>query len=771
MRERIEALARRSGEERSLLERAADAFRRLLIPPLTVESNALVLLAEELRRAPDSPELPGLRAAAEVELGQNVALAERHADAGTPLEADRLHALAQIDALLLRLRTVDGLPGGRARAVAARVTALAFAEALPVTPPSAADASLALVDAFLDAASGETSSMRRRRGLLEAARRTLLDASARAEVDHVSEVSRRSRIGRELSLLHRAEAAGIGADVSLPFQIKSACSRGDRTRAFASASALRALSMLAGDAELAAPADRVRSACTETPVKPDSLARSQREVFGNRACDLIDAAYVAASATNEGRVMPLHPSESADALTAMLAVAGALEIGGSITPVMVREPVRIPRRVPFPTQAIRIEQATQVDEVPRAIVGDPRALLHDLASGRLLVRAFVKQERVEKEQTHYGTEGRYYLLDGSSSMLTWAGGARARVRDAILLAELATAYERFARFGDRARVSVHYRYFTDELGPARTVRTMADTEAAIADVVCAERRGNTDIALALLTCFGDIRAAAEEDPSLERVNIVLVTDGAAPVDSAAVGAAREGVAQIALHVSVIALGEENVALRDLVAQQRAEGQQAFYQYLDDAELRRMLEPDGTHVLHLPEEEAMQVRARGDVARALEAAAEALEEVSRGREGARLDEARLDEEAWRAAGLAIDFLPGPSLSGPIAREENLSGDTRALLRRFDRWFPVVDAGASSAETRSSEEAARLVLGLAEVVELVGGHGLARRSDAIELLERGLAAIGLDSLRYARLLEHPSPALAQAIGTLRAAIEGD
>src|SRR5690606_29954427 len=52
----------------------------------------------------------------------------------------------------------------------------------------------------------------------------------------------------------------------------------------------------------------------------------------------------------------------------------------------------------------------------------------------------------------------------------------------------------------------------------------------------------------------------------------------------AVRAAREEAGDVAISISVIALGEENPVLRDLVARQRARGERAFYHHLGDDEL-------------------------------------------------------------------------------------------------------------------------------------------------------------------------------------------
>src|SRR5690606_35491783 len=97
---------------------------------------------------------------------------------------------------------------------------------------------------------------------------------------------------------------------------------------------------------------------------------------------------------------------------------------------------------------------------------------------------------------------RIYVLDGSDSMLMGGGGrsagARARMRDSILLAELATLYRRAAVRGRSTRVILFYRYFTKLLGEVRRVESAADALGAMADVVATPRHGGTDIQAALL---------------------------------------------------------------------------------------------------------------------------------------------------------------------------------------------------------------------------------------------------------------------------------
>ena len=53
---------------------------------------------------------------------------------------------------------------------------------------------------------------------------------------------------------------------------------------------------------------------------------------------------------------------------------------------------------------------------------------------------------------------------------------------------------------------------------------------------------------------------------------MLVTDGEAPIDIAKIARARERLGELPVGVSIIALGQENPALRDLAAYQRGRGE-------------------------------------------------------------------------------------------------------------------------------------------------------------------------------------------------------
>ncbi len=75
---------------------------------------------------------------------------------------------------------------------------------------------------------------------------------------------------------------------------------------------------------------------------------------------------------------------------AALAVDGAFELGGALSPTrVVTERVRL-RRVPFPAPTLALVSAETVEDIPDAIIEDPRTLVLQLATGRLLSRRYVR---------------------------------------------------------------------------------------------------------------------------------------------------------------------------------------------------------------------------------------------------------------------------------------------------------------------------------------------------------------------------------------------
>ena len=124
------------------------------------------------------------------------------------------------------------------------------------------------------------------------------------------------------------------------------------------------------------------------------------------------------------------PEDSDKAIvSAAVAADGFFEVGGALAPVRIVEERRVVRMVRHPTQDLVLSPAEDVSDVRDAIIGDPRSILLDLATGRLFARRFVREEAQRRTRVVMRGEVRVYVLDGSGSMK----GARARVRDGVVI--------------------------------------------------------------------------------------------------------------------------------------------------------------------------------------------------------------------------------------------------------------------------------------------------------------------------------------------------
>ncbi|MCA9625158.1 MAG: VWA domain-containing protein, partial [Myxococcales bacterium] len=460
---------------------------------------------------------------------------------------------------------------------------------------------LAAIDHIIDAAREETGQLERRRSLLEAARRLLLDADASLQLDAEGVRARKRYLAEQIVQVDRLEATGLSPRVGLVHQARSALARGDRHRLRSALCALEGFAVTAGDASLgervARALDGVDGAADpfSQESRQQSLGRSAGELFGGRVLDAVDRAYAESEGSRRARyeealsdsvegavdlaLAYLDEGKREQALAAMIAVDGCFDVGAPLVPVRVRNTTITARLVRHPTQDLVLTRARGPEDVPNAVITDPRTVLLDLATGRLLSRRYVRYEPQIRERVEMVGEARIYLLDGSTSMLDEGRDmARARMRDAILMAELATSMERFEKGDRHTRVVLYFRYFTKRIGPVTRVSRPNEALAAMAQVLEEPHRGGTDIEGALAASFETIRQARGQDPSLAQAQIVLITDGRAEVRPSLVEKARAPVGDLPIAVSVIALGEENPALRDLVAEQRRRGERAFYHF-------------------------------------------------------------------------------------------------------------------------------------------------------------------------------------------------
>ena len=466
----------------------------------------------------------------------------------------------------------------------------------------------------------------------------------------------------------------------------------------------------------------------------------------------------------------LDPRHERQAVSALLSVDGCFDVGAPLVPTRVRQEQIVARLVRHPTQHMVLTRARTPDDLTTAVIDDPRSVLLNLATGRLLTRRFVDYETRVSERTEMVGEARVYLLDGSTSMLDHGREmARARMRDAILVAELSTMMERLSNADRHTRVVLFYRYFTKRIEPVTRIDDADRALAAIGSVLATPRRGGTDIEGALAACFETIRTARGADPDLARAQVVLITDGKAMVRDEAIAKARAPVDDMPIAVSVIALGEENAALRRLVARQRQNGDRAFYHYLDDDTLAELCAGDVTlsRALHLPE------RATPDsLAEELGATLDDLAELERLRHGAVLRATEVGDDLVAALdelGLGEQALT----DGQRARHEAAARDRRAVAERFDAWFPARPEAPLSTTVETDDVDSTLVaLGtVAEVVGEMSAEPIMRQADAVDILERLLPDARLTPAAYDAVIRAGVEPVEAAIAAVRAAARGE
>ncbi len=736
------------------------------------------------------------------ELDENVMNVERLAAVGKKAPVAHASWLRRSYELLLRadgsLAPVDEDEGDELADLVAGTAKVTLA--LPLTPlerPKDASADdeeetasrerivmleLAAVDHLLAAARDEREILARRRRLFEAARQVLLDASAAIPLDPEAVKERKSAILAEITRLDRLEGAGVDFDVGLVHQARSALTRGEESRLRAVMAALDHVARTSGDVSLRR---FTRKATREMfgdaraipeDVKRASMERSVEDRLGADVCARVKSAFetgrekmLAAPNTNHEVTYAsrqyLAEGAETQLLTASLSIDGAFELGGTLSPVRVVAEQRSFRRVPYPAASLALVAAEAIEDIPDALIEDPRLLVLQLATGRLLARRYLREEVKRTTKVVMTSEVRVFLLDGSGSML----GPRARVRDAMIVSELATL-ERRLGMAQNVRCALYFGYFDEQVHPIMKVSTAKGVARSI-DMVCSEVHvGGTDIQKALLAAFDVVAKARESDKDLVKAQVVIVTDGEAPVDEAVVVAAREMASgDIPLGVSVVALGMENEALRGLVARQRAKGERAFYHFVDDETLAAMVkgELDPGLPLHLPETAGDLRELKASLDRSLGHVVTELEDLCRGRDLEALDRMDAERQALREVGLEHETALG---EGERARVESLQKDHAALGRRFERWFPRPETVAdTTAELHEGHEADAdavhvMISSIVEVVRVVGGSELSRKADAIDLVERLLPDAHLTPARYFATFGRHGPRLAAALRAL-------
>lgn len=640
---------------------------------------------------------------------------------------------------------------------------------------------LAAIDHLLDAANDEAELLGRRRRLLEAARQMLLESQAAVALDEKGLEARRRYLAREIARLDRLEAQGLSPDVALTHQLREAIARGERERLHAAILAIEAPALARGDQRLLRLSrEALRRLWKErdprtAAAKAESLHKSAGQVFGNDITDVVKKAYerglriysqTSDAAPREEREAANIAAEyfSGDAaqatLAAALAVDGCFDTGGALTPLRIVEVELRSRAVRHPTPDLLLLPAVEIADIGDAIITDPRSIVMDLAAGRLLARRFVYDEKIKHPRTILQSEVRVYVLDGSGSMT----GPRARVRDALLLAELAALRARLTEHAKMISTALYYRYFDEVPGPITRVATVRTATEAMTEVLSTVRIGGTDIQRALLASLETIREAQASDPELARAQIVCVTDGDAPVDGNVLSAAREALGKLPVGLSIIALGQENEALKQIVARQRARGERAFYHFVTDDMLKEIVAGglDDGDALHLP-----SVALGGDSPQALANEVGALvaemADLARAREVEAIEALDASQAAVREVGLSQEQAFS---EGELAKARALYRDRAALCAQFDRFFPEPVAIAEATDLSEDREAVIVALAtIAEMLDVVSGTDLGRRADAIDLLERLMPDARLSPARWQAVVSAPTARVADALQIVR------
>ncbi|MCC6336371.1 MAG: VWA domain-containing protein [Myxococcales bacterium] len=382
----------------------------------------------------------------------------------------------------------------------------------------------------------------------------------------------------------------------------------------------------------------------------------------------------------------------------------------------------VQRRVAYPTQTMTYEFTHRIDDLEHFVVSHPGALILDLAAGRQMVRSYLEEEPPPKPKRVKKTAVRVYVLDASGSM----HGARARFRDAILIAEL-NAIRVKAKVG-LPFDPLYFSFFNDVPTELSRVEGGADAARQIEKLFHeSPAEGQTDISLALMAAFDSIGKAQGKDPYLARATVVLVTDGEDGVDLELIRKTKKPYEGMDIDLSFISLGEENPDLKALVLEQRRGGGRAFYHHLSDSEIQlARTEFDSAWRTLLPAEAPLS----DDVLEKLLPHLEALEAIAAGRPPRPPE--RLDTQ--------FDAL-----------FPERPGKGRAPARLLARLVDVLEAVAEAASLAPAElraaEAVTLLTHLLGVYELTPQQYLAAVGTPDEGLSRALARVRLTCKPFA------------------------
>ncbi|HYO58862.1 vWA domain-containing protein [Archangium sp.] len=366
----------------------------------------------------------------------------------------------------------------------------------------------------------------------------------------------------------------------------------------------------------------------------------------------------------------------------------------------------VPRRVPYPTQNMTFERTGGLHDVHNFVISDPRMLVYDLAAHSQTVRAYLEDEPPPRPKKMKRTAVRVYVCDASGSM----HGARARFRDAIIIAELNNLRVK-ARQGQPFD-PLYFSFFNDAPTELARVDTAREATRQIEKLFRdSPAEGQTDISLALMSAFDSIRAARGRDPYLARATVVLITDGEDRVDLERIRRTRAPMDALDIALSFISLGEENPDLKSLVMEQRERGGRAFYHHLSDQEIQwARTEFDSPWRTLLPSD----VPVTPEVVEALTPHLNALEALATGRT---VSSAPVASEASFDA-----FFPEPERMGAQKVVGEVPGP-EVIARVADILDAIVEAAALASADRRATEGLNLLQHLLGVYQLPPGRYLA------------------------------------------------
>lgn len=657
------------------------------------------------------------------------------------------------------------------------------------------------VQPLIDLAQRETFSLRRRRRLLEAARRVLLETSAAVDLPKNAVESRFVAIANHIRELNLWQSQGVDPEVDLTHQLQTAVQERRSESVKVLLGVFERLATSSPDVVRLQGRLALIQSLGGGRWKPQRHAAALQDlssrVFGSTAAQAVARGYL----KRAERGVPGNTTAEVGLIKAGACVDGSFELGRSVAPVRVREEQRRMAEVEFPTATLVLRPAQSVNDLPRSVIHDPRLVLYDFASQSLLARRYLTQTTRSRKSAQRFSEARYYLLDGSASM----AGRRGQMRDAVMISELAALIRHLECGVAAARPVVYHRYFSAIAEPLTKASTIEEAQSAIEAVINRTSDGETDIEGALIQSFQEIKKERESDHTLRRAHIVLITDGIADMDLGRVWAARAALGAMPVGVSVLALGSENEVLRRLAAHQRARREPVFYHFFSQDALHALVREVQVKEERPTLGELFAQRAAPTVVSAPKAASaarppeapkvsatippgvrpssgEADPEDALYRELDHLvaelavsREPRVTEEVANFEFLTVAYqeiglpLASSQLEAARAHEEARRREVWALEGRFNRWFPEPknlphpDGPLPPKDLMETLEI--LLLTVTELVEYLDGEPLERRVDAIEIFEGLLVEAGVPPWAYFRALPHAAPASREALVKMR------